>query len=99
MRKKKLIQLIERKMLECELENQFNESQSERAYSVGYIDGLGEALFHISPKRAKRNPLALIWYTEDEPTQTIERQRERVFEIQHISDARMSDLFETAEAE
>lgn len=101
MRKKKLIKRIERMMIEEELEMHDLESQTARAHSMGIVDGLSQALFAISPEKAKRNPLALVWFTEDEPTQTIklERQRERVIEIQHINDEHMSDLFESMECD
>jgi hypothetical protein len=98
-RKPTLVKRIERMMIEEEMELHFLESQSERAYHTGVIDGLGQALFAISPKKAKRNPLTIVWFTEDEPTQTIERQRERVIEIQHSNDVHMSDLFESAECD
>jgi hypothetical protein len=49
--------------------------------------------------------LTSVWYTDDEPTQTLERDRERVIELHYVD---LEDpqpvicnagLFETAEAE
>jgi hypothetical protein len=62
------------------------------------IDGLGNALFAISPASAKRNPISIVWYEEDEqvsPTmleRIKERKRERSFEHQNAR------LFATSEA-
>mgnify|MGYP006274836391 CR=1 FL=1 len=92
--KRKAIQQIERKMIETELDLHNLYSQTERAYNTGYLDGLGDALFMLSPTRARRNPLALVWYTEEDDYPTnIEIIREATF------DAANSKLFQTVEAE
>ena len=86
-------------MLEQELELQYLDDQHSRAYHSGFIDGLGNALFILSPKKAKRTPISVVWFDEDmqapQPKlQRIkERQRERSFELQHAG------LFNGIEAE
>jgi hypothetical protein len=93
MLKRKLVNKIERMMVEQELELHDLESQHSRAYHTGIIDGLGMALFALSPKRARRNPISIVWFDEDydEPRQ-LEQHRETVFEAVNES------LFSTAEA-
>lgn len=93
MLKRKLVNKIERMMVEQELELHDLESQHSRAYHTGVIDGLGMALFALSPKRARRNPISIVWFDEDydEPRQ-LEQHRETVFEAVNES------LFSTAEA-
>jgi hypothetical protein len=80
-------------MVEQELEIHDLDSQHSRAYHTGIIDGLGMALFALSPKRARRNPISIVWFDEDydEPRQ-LEQHRETVF------DAVNESLFSTAEA-
>ncbi len=93
MLKRKLVNKIERMMVEQELELHDLESQHSRAYHTGIIDGLGMALFALSPKRARRNPISIVWFDEDydEPRQ-LQQHRETVFEAVNES------LFSTAEA-
>jgi len=93
MLKRKLVSKIERMMVEQELELHDLDSQHSRAYHTGIIDGLGMALFALSPKRARRNPISIVWFDEDydEPRQ-LEQHRETVF------DAVNESLFSTAEA-
>ena len=93
MLKRIIAKRIERMMVEEELELHFLDDQHSRAYHTGVIDGLGKALFAISPTRAKRNPISIVWFDEDyDQPRKLERQRERSFELQN------SDLFETVEA-
>ena len=93
MLKRKLVSKIERMMVEQELEIHDLDSQHSRAYHTGIIDGLGMALFALSPTRARRNPISIGWFDEDydEPRQ-LEQHRETVF------DAVNESLFSTAEA-
>lgn len=86
-------------MIKEELELQYLDDQHSRAYHTGIIDGLGQALFAISPSKAKRVPVSIVWFDEDKqaPPSVLqrlrERQRERSFE--HME----SGIFETAEAD
>lgn len=94
MRKRKLAAKIERMMIEEELELHGLDSQHSRAYHTGVIDGLGQALFAIDPKRARRNPISIVWFDEDyDEPRKIEQHRETMF------DATNDKLFATAEAE
>ena len=99
MRKRKLVKEIERLMIKEELELQYLDDQHIRAYHTGVIDGLGNALFAISPSSAKRNPISIVWYEEDKQvTPTMlerikERKRELSFEHQNAR------LFATSEAD
>lgn len=99
MRKRKLIKALKEQMIREELELQYLDDQHSRAYHTGLIDGLGQALYAISPKQAKRVPVSIVWFEEEEPVsppklqQLRERRRERNFE--HMT----SNLFETAEAD
>ena len=95
MRKRKIAKQIERMMVEEELELHDLDSQHSRAYHTGVIDGLGQALFAIDPKRARRNPISIVWFDEqyDEPRK-IEQDRETAFDV--VNDPA---LFATAEAE
>jgi hypothetical protein len=104
MRKKKVIAAIEQQILEEHAELHGIEQQNARAYYSGLMDGLGFALKMLKPTSSVIS-LTSVWYTDDEPTQTLERDRERVIELQFID---MEDpepvicyagLFETAEAE
>ncbi len=92
--KRKLAKRIERLMVEQELELHGLDSQHSRAYHTGMIDGLGMALYEVSPTAAKRNPISIVWFDEDydEPREA-EKYRETLF------DASNNRLFETAEAD
>lgn len=89
MLKRKLIKQIEEQMIKEELELQYLDDQHSRAYHTGLIDGLGQALFALSPKKAKRSPISIAWFEEDEQVsppllQRIrERKRERSFEYEN----------------
>jgi hypothetical protein len=91
--KRKLISRIERMMVEQELELHDLDSQHSRAYHTGMIDGLGMALFAVSPIAARRNPISIVWFDEDydEPRQA-EQDRETLF------DATSATMFESVEA-
>jgi hypothetical protein len=91
--KRKLISRIERMMVEEELNLHDLDSQHSRAYHTGMIDGLGMALFAVSPPAARRNPISIVWFDEDydEPRQA-EQDRETVF------DATNATMFESVEA-
>ncbi len=93
MRKRKIAEKIERMMIEEELELHGLDSQHSRAYHTGIIDGLGQALFAIDPKRARRNPISIVWFDEDyDEDRTIEQHRETTFDVSNRT------LFESAEA-
>lgn len=104
MRKKKVIAAIEQQILEEHAELHGIEQQNARAYYSGLMDGLGFALKMLKPTSSVIS-LTSVWYTDDEPTQTLERDRERVIEIQFVDMedpqpvACYAGLFETAEAE
>lgn len=91
--KRKLISRIERMMVEQELELHGLDSQHSRAYHTGMIDGLGMALFAVSPPVARRNPISIVWFDEDydKPRQA-EQDRETFF------DATSATMFESVEA-
>lgn len=95
--KRKVAKEIEKLMLTEELENQFLDDQHSRAYHAGVVDGLGRALFALSPKKAKRVPVSIVWFDEDyeapKAPRLLERTRERSFELQHAG------LFDTAEVD
>lgn len=99
MRKRKLIKALEQQMIKEELELQYLDDQHSRAYHTGLIDGLGQALFAIAPKQAKRVPVSIVWFEEDEQIsppmlqRLRERRRERSFE--HMT----SNIFETSEVD
>lgn len=84
-------------MVKEELELQYLDDQHSRAYHTGLIDGLGQALLALSPNQAKRSPVSIVWFEEEEQVsppilqRLRERQRERSFE--HLE----SGLFDTAE--
>ena len=91
--KRKLISRIERMMIEQELELHDLDSQHSRAYHTGMIDGLGMALFAVSPPAARRNPISIVWFDEDyDKPRKAEEHRETVFDVSNQS------LFESAEA-
>ena len=104
MRKKKVIAAIEQQILEEHAELHGIEQQNARAYYSGMMDGLGFALKMLKPTSSVIS-LTAVWYTDDEPTQTLERDRERVIELQYVdlddepAVGCMAGLFETAEAE
>lgn len=88
--KRKLVGRIERMMVEEEIDLNDLDSQHSRAYHTGTIDGLGMALFAISPKAARRNPISIVWFDEDydEPRKA-EQDRETMFD---------ATMFESVEA-
>ena len=103
MRKKKAIQAIEQQILEEHAELHYDEEQHSRAYHSGLMDGLGFALKMLKPTSSVIS-LTTVWF-EDEPTQTLERGRERSIEVQWVdlddepAVGCMAGLFDTAEAE
>jgi hypothetical protein len=103
MRKKKVIAAIEQQILEEHAELHGIEQQNARAYYSGLMDGLGFALKMLKPNSSVIS-LTSVWYTDDDPTQTLERDRERVIELRYVD---LEDpepvicnagLFETAES-
>jgi hypothetical protein len=80
-KRKDLIKMLEAKLVEAELDLQYQDHQHSRAYHTGLIDGIGEALVMLKPT-SRRLPITISWFEEHEPTQTIslERQREYIFE-------------------
>ena len=102
MRKKKVIAAIEQQILEEHAELHGIEQQNARAYYSGLMDGLGFALKMLKPNSSVIS-LTAVWYTDDDPTQTLERDRERVIELRYVD---LEDpepicnagLFETAES-
>jgi hypothetical protein len=102
MRKKKIVAAIEQQILEEHAELHVMEQQNARAYYSGLMDGLGFALKLLKPESSVIS-LTSVWY-DDEPTQTLERDRERAIEIQWVdlddepAVGCMAGLFESAEA-
>jgi hypothetical protein len=102
MRKKKIVAAIEQQILEEHAELHGLEQQNARAYYSGLMDGLGFALKLLKPLSSVIS-LTSVWY-DDEPTQTLERDRERVIELHYVdlddepAVGCMAGLFETAEA-
>jgi Xaa-Pro aminopeptidase len=91
--KRKLIKRVERMMVEEELNLHDLDSQHSRAYHTGMIDGLGMALFAVSPKAARRNPISIVWFDEDYDEDRItEQDRETTFDVSNRT------LFESVEA-
>jgi hypothetical protein len=86
LRKKKVLKMIEDMMLRSELDAQDLDDMHSRAYHSGVIDGMGDILYALAPKRAKRFPISIHWFEEDEQVskQELERireaERERTFE-------------------
>jgi len=77
-------------MVEQELELHDLDSQHSRAYHTGMIDGLGMALFAVSPIAAKRNPISIVWFDEDyDEPRKVEQDRETLFD---------ATMFESVEA-
>lgn len=102
MRKKKVIAAIEQQILEEHAELHGIEQQNARAYYSGLMDGLGFALKMLKPNSSIIS-LTSVWYTDDDPTQTLERDRERVIELRYVDledpePACYAGLFETAES-
>lgn len=101
MRKKKIVKVLERAIIDAQEDLHFEEQQSARAYNNGLMDGVGLALQLLKPKS---EVLALTSSWWEEPTQTLERTRERVIELQYVDMEDPEDvacyagLFETAEA-
>jgi Xaa-Pro aminopeptidase len=91
--KRKLIKRVERMMVEEELNLHDLDSQHSRAYHTGMIDGLGMALFAVSPQAARRNPISIVWFDEDYDEDRItEQNRETTFDVSNRT------LFESVEA-
>jgi hypothetical protein len=99
MRKKKIVAMLERAIIEAQEELHFEEHQHSRAYVNGLLDGYGAALQMLKPKSSVIS-LTSSWWTEA-PTQTTERDRERVIEFHYVDmeDPEPIGLFETAEAQ
>lgn len=103
MRKKKVIAAIEQQILEEHAELHGVEQQNARAYYSGLMDGLGFALKMLKPTSTVIS-LTSVWYTDDDPTQTLERDREHIIELQYVDMEDPKDvacyagLFETAES-
>lgn len=97
MRKKKVVKVLERAIIEAQEDLHFEEQQNARAYNNGLMDGVGLALQLLQPKSAVLSLTSSWW---EEPTQTIERTRERVIELQYVDleDPIPVSIFETAEA-
>lgn len=97
-KKKKVIDAIERQILESDAELHYDEGQHSRAYHSGLMDGLGFALKLLKPKSAVLS-LTAVWF-DDDPTQTLERNRERSIEVQWVDldDEPKVGLFESVEA-
>jgi len=101
LKRKKVIAAIEQQILEEHAELHYDDHQHSRAYHSGLMDGLGFSLKLLNPNSSVIS-LTSTWF--DDPTQTIERDRERVIELQYVD---MEDpapvecyagLFETVEA-
>lgn len=101
-RRKTIVNVLERAIIEAQEDLHFEEHQHARAYNNGIMDGIGLALQMLKPNSSVIS-LTSTWWTEA-PTQTLERDRERVIELQYVD---MSDpepticyagLFDTAEA-
>jgi NurA-like 5'-3' nuclease len=101
-KRKKIVAAIEQQILEEHAELHYDEHQHSRAYHSGLMDGLGFALKLLKPESSVIS-LTSVWY-EDDPKQTLERDRERVIELQYIDMedpapvACYAGLFETEEA-
>ena len=102
MKRKKIVAAIEQQILEEHAELHGIEQQNARAYYSGLMDGLGFALKLLKPKSSVIS-LTSVWY-DDEPTQTLERDREHVIELLYVDVedpapvACYAGLFETEEA-
>ena len=98
LKRKKVIAAIQQQILEEHAELLYDEHQHSRAYHSGLMDGLGFSLKLLNPNSSVIS-LTSTWF--DDPTQTIERNRERVIELQYVDmdDPIPVSLFETAEAQ
>ena len=100
MKRKKIVEAIEQQIIEAQEDLRFEEHQLSRAYFNGLTDGLGVVLQMLKPDSPVIS-LTSTWFADDvRSTQTSERQRERLIEIQYIDmeDPTPVGLFETAEA-
>ena len=101
MRKKKIVQVLESAIVDAQEDLHFEEQQNARAYNNGLMDGIGLALRMLKPNSSMLSLTSSWW---EEPTQTIERTRERLIEVQWVdlddepAVGCMAGLFETAEA-
>jgi hypothetical protein len=101
MRRKKIVKVLERAIIDAQEDLHFEERQNARAYNSGLMDGVGLALSMLKPKSSVISLTSSWW---EEPTQTIERTRERLIEFQYVDMEDPKDvacyagLFETAEA-
>jgi len=97
LKRKHIIAALEQQILEEHDNLHWDDHQHSRAYHSGLMDGLGFALKLLKPDSTVL-PLTSVWF--DEPTQTHERQREQLIEIQYVdmSDPIPVGLFETVEA-
>ena len=87
-KRKGLIDKINRLMWEEHQDSQFEESQVMRSYSAGIIDGLGIVIGLLSNKPAEEAPIfpiSLSFYEEEKPARQVERLRERMFDLQQQS--------------
>ena len=94
-KRKGLIDKINRLMWEEHQDSQFEESQVMRSYSAGIIDGLGMVIGLLSNKPAEEAPIfpiSLSFYEEDDESctiakkhQAVESMRERMFDLQQQS--------------
>jgi len=100
-KKKQIVEILERAIIEAQEDLHFEEHQN---YYSGLMDGLGFALKMLKPTSTVIS-LTSVWYTDDDPTQTLERDRERVIELQYVDMEDPKDvacyagLFETVEAD
>jgi hypothetical protein len=101
MRRKKIVKVLERAIIEAQEDLRFEEQQNARAYNSGLMDGVGLALQMLKPTSSVISLTSSWW---EEPTQTLERTRERLIEFQYVDMedpapvACYAGLFETAEA-
>ena len=94
-KRKGLIDKINRLMWEEHQDSQFEESQVMRSYSAGIIDGLGMVIGLLSSQPAEEAPIfpiSLSFYEEDDESctiakkhQAVESMRERVFDLQEAN--------------
>jgi len=103
MKRKKIVKAIEQQIVEEHDDLHWDDHQHSRAYHSGLMDGLGFALKLLKPDSSVIS-LTSVWF-DNEPTQTLERDRERVIELQYVDMedpapvACYAGLFETAEAQ
>lgn len=101
-KRKHVVATLEQQILEEHDDLHWDDHQHSRAYHSGLMDGLGFALKLLKPDSTVL-PLTSVWFDE-EPTQTSERQREQLIEIQYVDMADpipvacYAGLFETVEA-